>query len=403
MTARAHPQQASHGAQPEVQLARDAMRELLPAIRGRAQQAESDKCVPAQTIAELRKSNFFKLLRPTCHGGYGQDYRELAALNIELAQACASTAWVAGQLASHQWVAALFEAQAQQELWGGNKDALIGAVFVPSAGAATVEGGYRLGGRWTFASGCDHADWSLLGAMMKTESGETEPALMLVPAADYSIDRCWNVSGLAATGSHTLVLNDVFVPRHRVIRLADAVAGSTPGARLYAGDARYSVPMLCNLPSCLASVAIGAAQGALQDYIAEMRARRTQAGGGNRMAELTTIQVRVAEASAALDAATEILLRDLDRRIATLRSGRELTIEDRLASRRGHAYSAALALRASETLNVSTGGHGLDLANPVQRAWRDVNAAVRHIGLNWDVVGTLFGQHQLGLTPKGQY
>jgi alkylation response protein AidB-like acyl-CoA dehydrogenase len=85
------------------------------------------------------------------------------------------------------------------------------------------------------------------------------------------------------------------------------------------------------------------------------------------------------------------------------RAGREITVEDRITCRRGQAFAVSLAIRASEALNASTGGLGLDLENPVQRAWRDANAVGRHISMNWDAVGTMYGQMALGLEPKGQY
>jgi alkylation response protein AidB-like acyl-CoA dehydrogenase len=121
------------------------------------------------------------------------------------------------------------------------------------------------------------------------------------------------------------------------------------------------------------------------------------------MAEFATVQLRVAEAAASTDAARELLLRDLRTMAHWARAGREITVEDRITSRRGQAFAVSLAIRASEALNASTGGLGLDLENPVQRAWRDANAVGRHISMNWDAVGTMYGQMALGLEPKGQY
>ena len=114
------------------------------------------------------------------------------------------------------------------------------------------------------------------------------------------------------------------------------------------------------------------------------------------MAEFPTIQLRVAEAAASIDAAREVLLRDLRDRASAVRGDRPVSIEERIVSRRGQAFAVSLAIRASEALNASTGGQGLDLANPVQRAWRDANAVGRHISMNWDAVGTMYGQLALG-------
>jgi alkylation response protein AidB-like acyl-CoA dehydrogenase len=164
--------------------------------------------------------------------------------------------------------------------------------------------------------------------------------------------------------------------------------------------------MLCNIPSCLASTAVGAAAGALDDYLVRTSKRVTRgavAGNNNRMAEFPTVQLRVAQAAASTDAAREVLLRDLRDRARTVREGRPVSIEERIVSRRGQAFSVSLSVGAIEALNASTGGAGLDLSNPVQRAWRDVNAVGRHISMNWDAVGTMYGQMALGLPPQGQY
>jgi len=127
------------------------------------------------------------------------------------------------------------------------------------------------------------------------------------------------------------------------------------------------------------------------------------AGAANRMADFATVQLRVADAAASTDAAREVLLRDLRAVAQMARAGEEITIRDRITCRRGQAFAVALAIRASEALNASTGGLGLDLTNPVQRAWRDANAVGRHVSMNWDAVGTMYGQMALGLEPKGQY
>ena len=89
--------------------------------------------------------------------------------------------------------------------------------------------------------------------------------------------------------------------------------------------------------------------------------------------------------------------------MAKLRAGEAITVADRIRSRRDQAYATRLALQAVEALNASIGGAGLFISNPIQRAWRDVNAVARHISLNWDAVGTMYGQHVFGLEPRGQY
>ena len=281
--------------------------------------------------------------------------------------------------------------------------------YAPAAKAIEVEGGYRLTGRWSFASGCDNAQWSLCAALLpsKTESGQFAPAFLLVPASDYVIDDTWNVVGLSGTGSKTLVLNDVFVPAHRLLSFADTTSGKTPGAALYAANPTFAIPMLSNIPSCLASAAVGAAAGALEDYLAvTSRADHPRRGGRPQQSHGGFPDHPVARCGSEPPPSTQrakcccAISGIVRRRFA---SDGPVSIEDRIVSRRGQAFSVALAIRATEALNASTGGLGLDLSNPVQRAWRDANAVGRHISMNWDAVGTMYGQLALGLTPQGQY
>lgn len=395
-----------HGATPDRFVSE--IRRLNAGFKAAAGATERNCTVPEENVSALRDIGFFKLVQPRAFGGLEHDFELLVDLGIEIAKACPSTSWVCGLLAAHQWLVASFPAEAQHDVWDDNPDALVCGSYAPATKAAAAPGGYRLSGRWSFASGCDNSDWALCAALLpsQTDEGPLAPAFLLVPAKDYGIDDTWHVIGLAGTGSKTLVLDDVFVPSHRVLTFQQTTSGKTPGAEVHAHNPGFSIPMLCNIPSCLASVAVGAASGALDDYLSATSRRITRgavAGASNRMAEFATVQLRVADAAASVDAAREILLRDLRARSQAAKEKREVTVEDRITSRRGQAFAVSLAIRASEALNASTGGHGLDLSNPVQRAWRDANAVGRHISMNWDAVGTMYGQLALGLEPVGQY
>jgi resorcinol 4-hydroxylase (FADH2) len=380
---------------------------VVPAVADAARQTERERRVPAATIEALRGIGYFDAVKPAEYGGAPVPFAELVDATIELSASCASTGWVAGLLSAHQWLLAMFCKPAQDEVWRSARQGLLCGSYAPTTRAEAAPGGYRLNGRWAFASGCDNASWSLCAAILPAV-GERKPmpAFLLVPVSDYTIDDTWDVVGLAGTGSKTLILNDVIVPPHRVLTFPDATSGRTPGSRLYPGQGLFNMPLLTGIPSCLAATAVGAAKGALKSYIDSNASRVTRgavAGANNRMAEFPTIQLRVAEAAASVDAAREILIRDVidaERRAA---SGAEFTVEQRLRSRRGQSFAVSLAIRAVEALNASTGGLGLDMANPVQRAWRDANAVGRHISMNWDAVGTMVGQHMLGLEPRGQY
>lgn len=231
-------------------------------------------------------------------------------------------------------------------------------------------------------------------------------AMALVPQGAYAIVDTWHVLGLAGTGSKDLVLDGVFVPGHRVMPVALAQSGAPPGAAVNR-DPLYRLPFLSLIAACLTAPGIGIAQGALDDFIA-MNAERTTRGaalgGQKRMAEFPTVQLRVAEAAALVDAARLLLLRDCRETVAAIRAGRAPDIDTRLRNRRDHAFGARLAVQAVDRLFEAAGGAGLFNDGPLQRAWRDVHAVAMHISLNWDAIGTLYGRNLLGLDPgPGQY
>jgi len=385
---------------------KNALRLLLPHIRARAAQCERARSVPAETIAELRDIGFYKLVQPRAYGGHEQEFVILADLMMEMAGACASTAWVCGLLAAHQWLVGTFSAEAQHEVWHSNPDATFCGSYAPVNEAIAVGGGFRLSGRWAFASGCDNSQWAICGARLPATSDRpSEPAFLLVPASDYAIEDDWDVIGLAGTGSKTLVLKDAFVPDYRMLLFADAACGRTPGSRLYS-NRLFAVPVYCQVSACLAATAVGAAAGAVEDFIGATAGRVTRGsvtGGKNQMAEFPTVQIKLADAAACADAAGTILLRDLEAIAREVRENGEASIQQRVTNRRGQAFAVNLAVRAVDILNAATGGHGLAMSNPVQRAWRDVNAVARHVSLNWDSVSAMYGQMALGLEPRGQY
>src|SRR5882724_2656680 len=220
------------GKLPTVAELKARVKSVSPLIKARAHNTEKSGRVPAENILALKDIGYFDIVKPRAFAGYEYDFDVLVDLNIELAKVCASTAWVGGLLAAHQWLIASFPEQAQRDVWDVNPEALACGSYAPATKAVASAGGYTLSGRWSFASGCDNAQWSLCAALLpsRTEADRFTPAFLLVPASDYAIDDTWNVVGLAGTGSKTLQLKDVFVPEHRVLTFLETTSGKTPGA-----------------------------------------------------------------------------------------------------------------------------------------------------------------------------
>jgi len=380
-------------------------RELVPPLKAHAAATERERMVPRALWERARATRIQLACRPRRFGGFEHDPGTIYELIVALAPGCASTAWCVGLAASGDWMLAAFPLQAQRDVWDADTDAMICASFAPTAKAVPCAGGFSVTGKWAFASGCDYAQWAMLGAVIAAEGKPPTPAFMLLPASDYAIEDNWFTSGLSGTGSKNLLARDVFVPRHRIVTFAEITSGDSPGAKAHANPI-YGIPFMAVFPGMLAAAGIGAAKGAVEDFIAMARVRETRgaiAGGLKHMADFATVQLRVAEASASAAAADLLLRTDIREVVAMVRAGTKPGIADRIRYRRDQAFAAKLAVAAVEALNGATGGNGLFLDHPVQRAWRDANAVARHIGVNWDAVGTMYGQHALGLEPFGQY
>ena len=383
-------------------------RAMAPEIRAFAEETEKNRRIAPQIIQKFRDAELLRVTRPKEFGGFEYDGETALRIALTISAACPSTGWAVNGAVSNGRSMSHFPIETQREIWADDDDPFSCACFAPTGTARPVDGGYLLNGSWSFASGVDHASWAYLGAFI-TPGGEPPPhegAFFLLPVEDCEIIDNWFVNGLCGTGSKDIAVHDVFVPARRMLLFSDARAGTTPGAA-YHKNPVYRMPLLINGASMLASTAVGAARGALDAYLEMINSgRKTRgalAGGQMPMAEFGTVQLRYAEAAANVEAAELILLGDMRTMTQKLYAGGEITVADRIRVRRDQAFVTKLAVQATELLNAATGGWGLHLSNPVQRAWRDANAVARHVSLNWDAVGTMYAQHAFGLEPKGQY
>ncbi len=378
--------------------------EISVIARERAMETEKARRVSADLIEQIRKAGLFRVMQPRRYGGFEYGYDVFVEAVSAIASGDGSTGWVYSLGAVHSWMVACFPDRAQNDFWHDTIDAIAAASYAPAGKAAPDGDGYRLSGRWSFASGVDNAGWGILGGIIPFADGP-KPGFFLVPKSDYSIDDDWNPMGLAGTGSRSILISDAFVPGYRVATFADLLTGRGPGT-LVNTNPLYRQPMLGVVPQCLVSPALGMARGALKAFIDQVGNRTTRgavAGGNNRMSEFATVQMRVAEATAAIDAAQLMIHRDLRETWAVAESGRSVDIDMRMRNRLTHSFATKLLVQAVDAVFLAMGGSALGMHHPVQRFWRDIHAVASHISLNWDSVSAMYGQHVFGLEPKGQY
>lgn len=263
-------------------------------------------------MSRLRQADLFKIMQPQAFGGFEYGFDALTEIVATIARGCGSTGWVYSLLASHQWLIACFSREVQEEVWCDGGGVAAGS-YAPVGRAVSVPGGYRLSTRGSFCSGCDNAQWQLLGGTIPNADGPPRPGFFLVPTADCTIDDNWHTMGLAGTGSKTVVANEVFVPFRRTVLFSELSDASAPGMRENPNPL-YRQPFLAVISINIVAPLLGIAEGALADFLdmVSVRSTRTTIGGGGvLMAELAAMQTRVARASALIDAARLLVVRDL--------------------------------------------------------------------------------------------
>jgi 3-hydroxy-9,10-secoandrosta-1,3,5(10)-triene-9,17-dione monooxygenase len=373
--------------------------ELLPTLRERAQETEDLRRIPDATIAELDEVGFFKLLQPEQWGGLQSDPAMFYEAVRRLASACGSTGWVAGILGVHNWHLAHFEQQAQEDVWSADPNVRISSSYAPMGAGVVTDGGYLVNGAWHWSSGCDHASWTFVGGPVIKDGRPVDFGSFLVPISDYRIDDDWHVVGLKGTGSNTLVMKDVFVPRHRFTSFKAMSDLSSPGLQSNTAPV-YKMPWGTIHPTTISTPIVGMAYGAYAAHVEHQGKRVRAAYAGEKAKDDPFAKVRIAEAASDIDAAWGQLSGNLATEYALLLAGEDIPLELRAKARRDQVRATQRAIAAIDRLFESAGATALGTDTPLQRFWRDAHAGRVHAANDAERAYVMFGNQEFGL-PLG--
>ncbi|PDT88164.1 acyl-CoA dehydrogenase [Bradyrhizobium sp. Y36] len=376
-------------------------RALVPRLRERAARTEELRHLPPETEKDLHDGGLFRMLQPARIGGAELDYVALVDCAELLGQADASVAWNLANLASHHWMLGMFEQKAQDLVWGRDPDALIASSFIFPAGRATrVEGGYQLRGSWPFSSGVASCEWNMLASVVysEDEADGIEYRIFLLPKGDYKVLDTWNVAGLRGTGSCDVEVRDAFVPDHMTVAVGELAGGPTPGSEINPNPL-YALPVFSLFPYVLSGVALGNAQACLDDYI-EVTRHRISTYNRAKLSDFQSTQIKIAEASAKIDAARLIMRSACLDAMEDARCGHIPDMAAKTRYRRDGSFSVNLCTDAVSMLFAASGARGLFTSGVLQRQFRDAHAINSHLAFNFDAAGTNYGRVALGLPSE---
>ena len=367
--------------------------QLVPLLKERAARTEELRRIPDDTVQDLLSSKLHLIGVPQRFGGLDVDYGLMLEVGALLGTGCASTSWCYSIWSAHSWLVGYWPLEAQEEVFGNSPDILTSSSL--NAGKSAMEkttSGFRLSGRWEFSSGCDAAQWVMVG----TDVPEGR-VWVLVPRSDYEIVDTWFVSGLKGTGSKDIIIKDVFVPQHRIVDRDRGGDEERNGWEIHQQD-RYRLPLLVLLGWDLVAPMIGIAQGMIEEFTAGL----TGTSGPGRTADSDAVQLRLSQASGELDAARALMRSDLRETFEKAQKGETPTTLERSRFRRDKAFIAQLCLNSVNRLFEFSGGHGIFDSESLQRYHRDIQAAVRRDGFIMEIGGLQYGRIALGLDPDGR-
>jgi 3-hydroxy-9,10-secoandrosta-1,3,5(10)-triene-9,17-dione monooxygenase len=378
-------------------------REIAQMAAEQTQAIEQQRRLPDELMQALKDSGLLRILQPAHWGGYERDLRTFIEVATEISKGDTSTGWVYCILGIHNFWISYVEPQLQEEIWGKDSSVLMADSFAPTGTAQEVSGGYQLNGQWSFLSGLWCSDWVAVGARVAPKPDALpEWTMMFVPKTDYRLNDQWHVVGMQGTDSNTIVVENAFVPHHRVYWLERAErTGTSPGQQLHP-NALYQLPFIPTLGVSLVPVAIGSARSAIAHFQEWTRTRVPVYGPSDTPQPGTaSTHIALAEAVTTVDALEGLMLQCTDELVAKYGHGRQVpTAQERAKYYGWRSYIARHSTRVVDRLFELSGGRSLYLHHPVQRIWRDLHAVSQHIALHYESGMEVYGRTLVGL-PSG--
>ncbi|HVY85918.1 MAG TPA: acyl-CoA dehydrogenase family protein [Caulobacterales bacterium] len=374
---------------------RERVRAVLAPIAANAARAEEERRIPDENIALLKETGLFRAFMPRRYGGLELRIEEYGPCIVDISGACSATGWVAGLLAQHVHALALFPRELQDELWADDNDTLVGSSVAPINVAEPADGGVHLSGRFGFSSGCDHAQWYVLGFRHPGHKPPLERHYGVVPRSAVKIVDDWDTLGMRGTGSKSLLLDRAFIPDHRMEAIFALNSGQSKGFGSNESPI-YHAAFVPHFSIGFAAVAIGAARR-MGDVYAEKIKTRIKAYTGAAATARAPASMRLGRAAHATGAARAFLEKDWRAIDTRCFSGEMPSVDELMRWRTNHGFCIQLAIDAADTLMNGSGAGAWFATSEMQMLWRNVHMCGAHAGTDYDTLSEIYGRHLLGL------
>jgi alkylation response protein AidB-like acyl-CoA dehydrogenase len=370
--------------------------EIGPILARNAPDAEGARRLPDETIDAIAQAGLLKITVPRRFGGYEVPIWTKMQVSAALAQSDGAAAWVTTLINVCNWVGGLFGDEAQRDIWGENPDARIAGVLTPVPDVEKVDGGYRVTGKWPYASGSLHADWALLGFLVPDGAGGVaDEALAVVPMAELAIEDTWYVAGMRATGSNTIVGEGVFIPEHRTMSLRAALRNEYPTP--HTDEVAYRASLIPVLTLVLGAPQIGMGRAALDFVLSKAGRRGITYTVFERQNQSAGFQIDVARAATLIDSALLHMRRGAADVQAAAEAGVAMDVLTRARVKQDTAHGVTCVRQAIDLLLSAHGAGGFAEVSPLQRIWRDSATAGRHAVIDPAVNVETYGKALLGV------
>lgn len=374
------------------------LKAILPTIAANAFQAEQDRKVPDENIALLKSIGMHRAFQPKPFGGMEISLPQFADCIALLAGACASTAWAMSLLCTHSHQLALFPAKLQQEVWGDNPNATASSSIAPFGRIEEVEGGVLFSGEMGWSSGCDHAEWAIVGLRRKNAEGTQDYCFAVLPRSDYQIRDDWFAAGMKGSGTKTLIIDNVRVPEHRIQKAKDMMEGKSAGFGLYPDSKIFYSPYRPYFASGFSTVSLGVAERMLEVFREKTRTR-VRAYTGAAVGAATPALMRLAESTHQVAAARAFLEKTWQEHAEHSEQHRYPSRETLAFWRTNQAYATKMCIQAVDRLFEAAGGNAWFEHNEMQRLFRDSHMTGAHAYTDYDVCAQILGRELMGLEP----